>query len=53
MLRLALSDAHDALGAAIEEYHRGHAALEDLREASERLRAMLGRFCAFEAEHAL
>jgi hypothetical protein len=53
VLRLALSDAHDALGAVIEDYHQGRAALEDLTEASERLRAMVGRFAAFEAQHAL
>ena len=53
VLRLALADAHEALGTAIEAYHRGHATLDDLRDASERLHAMLTRFSAFEAEHAL
>ena len=53
VLRLALSDAHEALGEVIETYHRGGAALEDVHEAAERLRAMLGRFSAFERDHAL
>ena len=53
VLRLALSDAHEALGAVIETYHRGRAALEDVIESAERLRAMLGRFSAFERDHAL
>jgi len=53
VLRLALSDAHEALGASIEAYHRGQAALADLLERAERLAAMLERFCAFEREHAL
>ena len=53
VLRLALSDAHEALGTAIAAYHQGQATLDDLAEASERLRAMLGRFSAFEAEHEL
>ena len=53
VLRLSLSDAHEALGAAIEAYHRGRAALEEVQARAERLTAMLGRFCAFEEEHAL
>ena len=53
VLRLALSDAHDALGEVIESYHRGRAALDDVLESAERLRAMLGRFSAFERDHAL
>ena len=53
VLRLALSDAHDALGSAIASYHGGHAELEDVAAASERLNAMLTRFSAFEADHAL
>ena len=53
VLRLALSDAHDALGAAIVSYHRGHADLDDLAAEGERLAAMLARFAAFEADHSL
>ena len=53
VLRIALSGAHDALGAAIAAYHGGRADLEDIAAASERLNAMLARFSAFEAEHAL
>jgi len=53
VLRLALTDAHEALGTAIGAYHQGHATLDDLADASERLRAMLGRFSGFEADHAL
>ena len=37
----------------IETYHRGRAALEEVLESAERLRAMLGRFSAFERDHAL
>ncbi len=53
VLRLALSDAVDALGAALERYHHGSAELEDVLSASDSLRALVGRFAAFEREHAL
>ena len=53
VLRLTLADAHEALGAAIEAYHRGRATLDDVRASAERLAATLDRFCAFEEEHAL
>lgn len=53
VLRLALADAHEALGERIETYHRGGATLEDVLGALARLRAMTGRFAAFEREHAL
>ena len=53
VLRLALSDAHDALGATIASYHRGHADLDDLATASERLGRTLARFSAFEADHSV
>jgi hypothetical protein len=53
VLRLALADAHEALGDRIEAYHRGSATIEELLSSLERLRAMTGRFAAFEREHAL
>jgi hypothetical protein len=53
VLRLALSDAHGSVGAALEAYHRGAAELDQVIAASERLRALLGRFAAYEREHAL
>ena len=53
VLRLALSDAHDALGAGIVSYHRGHADLDELAAEAQRLNAMLARFSAFERDHSL
>lgn len=53
VLRLALADAHEAVGDRIQAYHRGSATLEDMLGALDRLRAMAGRFAAFEREHAL
>ncbi len=53
VLRLALADAHDAFGERIDHYHRGAATLDDLLAALHRLRALTGRFAAFEREHAL
>ena len=53
VLRLALADAHEALGERIAAYHRGNATLEDVLAALDGLRAITGRFAAFEREHAL
>ncbi len=53
VLRLALSDAVEAVGAVLERYHHGSAELDDVLSASDSLRALVGRFAAFEREHAL
>jgi hypothetical protein len=53
VLRLALDDAHEALGEQLAGYHRGAAELEAVLTALERLRAVVGHFAAFEREHAL
>jgi hypothetical protein len=53
VLRLALADAHDALGDHIERYHRGAATLDDMLAALDRLRSTTARFAAFEREYAL
>lgn len=53
VLRIALEDAHAAMGDELERYNRAKAGLDDVLGASERAWAALDRFVAFEREHAL
>jgi hypothetical protein len=53
VLRLAVSDAVDALNDSLERYHRGAVELEHVLRSLENLRALIRRFASFEREHAL
>jgi hypothetical protein len=53
VLRLALSDACDAVASSLEGYHRGAIELQAIHASLETLRGLVARFAAFEREHAL